>query len=360
VPNLWELQQKIVPDLNQQLLKRYNILRTIYHFQPLGRRLLARRIGFSEREVRGDLEFFGRQGFVRNSSAGAKLTPEGEKILLSLEKLIRKVQGTQEQEKILKRYLGLKEVIIVPGEGDKILRREELARQVGNYLHERIGEEGVLAVTGGTTLAAVAKAMHRGRKKRTQLTVVPGRGGLGEKMELEANTISAEIANALGAQYRLLYLPDSSNPKTLAALKEEPAVAEVLGLLKNTDVLLHGIGVAREMAERRKLPPEEIEIILKRGAVGEAFGYYFNSLGRVVYITPSVGIKLEDLEKINKVIAVAGGIEKAEAIISAVNSSYQDVLITDSEAASAIIKKIKEEGSTYDSKNRDQWVWSDW
>jgi len=360
VPNLWELQKRIVPDLTAQVLKRYHILRTIYHFQPMGRRLLAKRLDFSEREVRGDLEFLARQGLVHNTSAGAMLTPEGEKLLASLVKMVRTIQGTRDQENILKRFFGLDEVIIVPGQGDRVLQREELARQVGNYLHEKTGEEGVLAVTGGTTLAAVARVMKKRRKKRSRLTVVPGRGGLGEKMELEANTIAAEIAQALGAQYRLLYLPETSNPRTLAALKEEPAVAEVLDLLKKTDILLHGIGASLEMARRRRLPSEEIEVIRNRGAVGEAFGYYFNSKKEVVYITPSVGIRLEDLERIERVIAVAGGVEKTEAIMSAVNPLFQDVLITDSDAATAIVNKIKEEGSIDDSKNRNQWVWSDW
>ncbi len=360
MPDLWELQQKIVPDLTEKLLRRYHILRTIYHFQPMGRRLLAKRLDCSEREIRGDLEFLGSQGLVQNTSAGARLTPEGEALLQSLEKMARTAEGTRDQETILKRYFGLKEVIIVPGRGDSILQKEELARRVGNYLHASMGEEGVLAVTGGTTLAAVAAAMKKGRRQRPNLTVVPGRGGLGEKMELEANTIAAEIARALGAQYRLLYLPDSSNPRTLAALKKEPAVSEVLDLLGKTETLLHGIGGSMEMARRRRLPSEEIEVISKRGAVGEAFGYYFNSRGEVVYVTPSVGIKLEDLESIDRVIAVAGGIEKAEAIVSSVNPRFQDVLITDSAAATAIIKKIKEEGSIDDSKNRNQWIWSDW
>ncbi len=347
----WELQEIIVPDLQEQMFRRYDILRTVYHFQPLGRRLLARRLDCPEREVRGDLEFLGSQGLLANTGSGAVLTCEGEELLHNLGKIIARMEGARSQEKILKRYLGLEEIIIVPGRGDRVLRGEELARRVGNYLHKEIGDRGILAVTGGTTLAGVARTMPRGRKKRPGLTVIPGRGGLGESMELEANTIAAEIASALGARYQLLYLPESSSPRTLAALQEEPAVAEVLGLLKRADVLLHGIGEARAMARRRKLPPEEMEVIRRRKAVGEAFGYYFNSHGRVVYITPSVGMKLEDLQRIEKVIAVAGGPEKAEAIISAVNPRYQDVLITDSDAAAAMIKKIEEEGMFDDVKD---------
>ena len=36
-----KLQMKIVPELVEVLEKRYNILRTIYYKQPIGRRILA-------------------------------------------------------------------------------------------------------------------------------------------------------------------------------------------------------------------------------------------------------------------------------------------------------------------------------
>ncbi len=93
-----------------------------------------------------------------------------------------------------------------------------------------------------------------------------------------------------------------------------------------------------EMARRRKLPETEIKDIQGRKAVGEAFGYYFDRHGEAVYATSSIGIRLKDLKRIKKVIAVAGGKEKAKAIMAAVNPLYQDILITDGDAAQAILK----------------------
>ena len=42
-----------------------------------------------------------------------------------------------------------------------------------------------------------------------QTVVVPARGGLGDNVELQANTIATVLAQRMGASYRQLYVPDS-------------------------------------------------------------------------------------------------------------------------------------------------------
>jgi len=78
--------------------------------------------------------------------------------------------------------------------------------------------------------------------------------------------------------------------------------------------------------------------LIKKGAVGEALGYYFNEEGKIVYTTTSVGLHLEDLKNIEKVIVVAADPAKARAIISVVSPVYHDILITDELTAKEIIK----------------------
>lgn len=52
-----ELQKKIVPELVETLEKRYNVLRTIYYNQPIGRRVLANELKIGERVVRNEVSF---------------------------------------------------------------------------------------------------------------------------------------------------------------------------------------------------------------------------------------------------------------------------------------------------------------
>jgi len=58
VENILKLEQKIVPELIDLLGKRYDILRTIYYNQPIGRRILANQMCISERIVRNENKFF--------------------------------------------------------------------------------------------------------------------------------------------------------------------------------------------------------------------------------------------------------------------------------------------------------------
>lgn len=336
------IQRKIVPEMEKTLQIRYTILRTVLHAGAIGRRSLAQRLGETERSIRSDLSFLRQQGFLQTTSAGAALTAEGQAMLEEMDEFMRWFRGIQELEKELKAVLGLEVAMVIPGQNSLYGGKEELGRFAANYLHGEIGQEGILAVTGGSTLASIARAVGWREKKRPGLLVLPGRGGLGENVELEANTIAVELARGLGGRYRLLYLPDNLPPTMKESLKQrDTGLGEVLYLLQQANWLVHGIGQAEEMARRRHLPPPVLEELKGMGAVGEAFGYYFNQEGQVVYHTPSVGLQREDLQSIPRVIAVAGGALKAAAIMAVVDSRYQDVLITDEPAAREILRLAK-------------------
>ncbi len=338
-----DLLKKIVPDMVDSINKRYNILRSLEHAGSMGRRGLVKRLQQPERSIRKDLDFLRSAAYVQMTGAGAVLTQEGRALLKPLDDFIREHRGIIELEEELASHFSLERVVVVPGHEDDQAVKKELGRFTACYLHHEVQDDEVLAVTGGTTLAAVARAMGEGYKKRKDLIVIPGRGGLGEKVEIEANTIAVDIARALGGTYKLLYTPDSLTPSTLETIKKEPAIGEVLSLLERADYMLHGIGEARQMALRRHLPAHEIATIEELGGIGEAFGYYFNREGEVVYTTPSVGIRLKGLKNISKVIAVAGGEEKAQAIMAVVRSNYQNILITDEAAARKLKELLKKE-----------------
>jgi central glycolytic genes regulator len=168
--------------------------------------------------------------------------------------------------------------------------------------------------------------------------VVPGRGGLGEKVEIQANTIAAKIAQKVGGRYRLLHIPDNIKKENIAHLITEPSIERTLETLSNANILLHGVGNADKMAERRNMTDEQINNLSNDGAIGESFGYYFAADGDIVHSTTSVGLSLNKLPEIEKVIAVAAGRGKAEAIVAAVSPRYQDVLITDEQTAEKILR----------------------
>ena len=210
------------------------------------------------------------------------------------------------------------------------------ARILTNILDD--GNKHIVAVSGGTTLAALA-ANVRGNKPNA--VIVPARGGLGDNVELQANTIATVLAQRLGASYRQLYVPDSVSEEILnSILAEDIGVKGVVDIIKRADVLVHGVGQADVMARHRRLPPAFIKELLEKGAVGEAFGQYCSLDGKQIYMTNNAGLMLQDLPKIGTVIGVAGGSSKAAAILSVVRASRQDILITDEAAAHSMVSMI--------------------
>ena len=172
---------------------------------------------------------------------------------------------------------------------------------------------------------------------------------MGDNVELQANTIATVLAQRLGASYRQLYVPDSVSEEILnSILAEDIGVKSVVDIIKQADILVHGVGQASVMARHRRLPPEFIKKLLDDGAVGEAFGQYCAFLaepcaldGRQIYMTNNAGLMLQDLPKIGTVIGVAGGRSKAAAILSVIRASRQDILITDEAAAHDIVRMLE-------------------
>ena len=76
----------------------------------------------------------------------------------------------------------------------------------------------------------------------------------------------------------------------------------------------------------------------KAEAVGESLGFYFNSRREVVGRIKAVGLTQEDIERIELMIAVAGGASKAKAIEAICSHNRKQILITDEAAATAILQ----------------------
>ncbi len=78
----------------------------------------------------------------------------------------------------------------------------------------------------------------------------------------------------------MLHAPEEVRPRYLEQILNEPRIRDVIALGRRADVLLHGIGTAEEMAKRRGIDEATIMDLITKGALGEAFGCYFNAAGR--------------------------------------------------------------------------------
>ena len=339
--DLIEMQQKIVPEITQLMEKRYDILKYIYFNQPIGRRGLSMKLGISERTIRTEVNILKDSGLLNIESMGMYITEEGKNLIRDLEDIMSKIKGLSELESKLEEILNIEEVIILPSDIDENeLVLKDMGRKASKYLRDIIKENMIIGITGGSTMASIADEMTD-RYIGDNILITPARGGLGEDLEIQSNNIAANLASKIGARYKLLHVPDNLEKDTLDTVLKIPVIKDVVETIDNMDILVFGIGRSDNMAERRNLPDEKIEQLHRDGAVSEAFGHYFDIEGKEIWESPTVGLSIDTFKKVPRVIAVAGGKDKAEAIMSVLSLRDKITLITDEGAAKEIINLVE-------------------
>lgn len=343
INSIINLQKKIVPELLETLLLRYNILREVTFDSPIGRRMLATKLGLTERVLRAQVDFLKDSGLLVFSAAGMSVTQEGEMILKELVAYVGKLKNLDDLGKQIASRFHIDKVVIISGDCDRDeIVKKELGRATARILEKILGDEedNIIAVSGGSTLAEVASNIHA---NKPNTIVVPARGGLGDKVEWQANTIAAVLAHRLKCKYKQLYLPDGVSEELLnKILEEDIGVRSVVNLVKKADVLVYGMSRADVMTSRRSFSDELIKKTECKSAVGEAIGQYFSQAGEVVHVTNNAGLVMTDFDTIKKIIGVAGGSSKAEAIFAVISASKLNYLVTDENAARRIVQLVNE------------------
>ena len=331
------LMQKLAPDLAQEIERRALVLERIGALQPVGRRILAARLNLPEREVRTVAALLKEHGLVSLDAAGMSLTPQADEVLPSARLFSRELRGLTKLEMSLSELLGVPKVCVVAGDADTdehVLH--EVGRSAATRLRGFLQSGSTLAVTGGSTIHEVAFNVPQGTPMNVM--VVPARGGIGRALETQANTIACEIAKRLGGHHRFMHLPDHMDEQALTEMRKLREIEETLTLLERADVVLHGVGRADDMARKRQLPAAVEAEVLRKGAVAEAYGCYFDSRGKLVYSASTVSHDLGALKPSCALIAVAAGSRKAAAIASIMKSRPHAMLVTDEGAAKTIME----------------------
>lgn len=333
-----ELIKKIVPEVNDVIQKRYMILKFISYNEPVGRRVISSKLSLKERSVRDEVEILKKENLLTVNKIGMNITDKGQKILDELEDIYIYLRGIPKLEKELKNCLNIREVIIVPGNSSDI---DTFIKEIGstafNVLKRELKDGDIVGITGGSTMAKVAEQGVWDKVTR-DIIVTPARGGLGKDLNTQSNSIAAKLSDELGGGYRLLYIPDNLGKEALEHILKNKEIKESINLIENINILLFGIGRADTMAKRRNLTHEKTDLLLDGGSVAEAFGHFFNIKGEEIWEYETIGISLNKFKSLENLIGVAGGEEKAEAIISISSLNNNMILVTDESAAKKILK----------------------
>ncbi|MDD4080575.1 MAG: sugar-binding domain-containing protein [Eubacteriales bacterium] len=336
----WPTIRRIADKQAEEIAHRALIMERIQAAEPIGRRSLAEALELPEREVRKAADALKAEGLITLTASGMQLTPAGHALMPEILAMCQLFSGLNQVEDQLRAQLKLPEVVIVPGDSDNaphVLRA--IGQAVAGVVGRRVKDGMILAVSGGSTMVAVAHAMS---PLAQGITVVPARGGFGSLAETQADAVAGEMARHMNAACRLMHLPEGMDQETLSKAAKLPGVAETLRMMRNADMIIFGVGRADETAEKRGLDKVQLKLLEKSHAVGEVLGDFISLDGKVVYRSGTLSKDLmADKPDATRIMA-AGGNRKAHAMLAAVRSHPPHVLVIDEGAARAMLQYSKE------------------
>ena len=254
-------------------------------------------------------------------------------------------RAPQLEQQVLAKF-GLKDVRILEtrGRGD-----EETLRGVSllaaRYIDSVIKEDTILGVSWGRAVHTTVELLKPERK--IPIKVVQLFGAAIPNSQTDGFDVVRRAATTYGGECYYIHAPlFVDNAETRDALLENPHIKETLRIAENADIVVTGIGSLESALSPSQtwlgyLSDEAIAELKKKGAVGHICAHHYDLIGNVLPIKIHegiVGVGLELLKKVPVVIGVASGIEKARAILGALNGKLINTLITDDSTAERVLE----------------------
>lgn len=180
-------------------------------------------------------------------------------------------------------------------------------------------------------------------------TVVPLMGGLGHiSPSFQVHAMSRVLSEKLGGEWKTHYVPAIvESPEVRQSLLASSDARSIIEYWAKLSVAVVGIGNVDlgpevEMLFADYLDDERFSYLRQAQAAGDICMRFFDAMGRPITdgLPGVTSIELSQLRQIPYTVGVAGGAEKAEAILGAVRAGYINVLITDETAATRILELI--------------------
>ncbi|WP_051274026.1 sugar-binding transcriptional regulator [Arsenicicoccus bolidensis] len=250
-------------------------------------------------------------------------------------------------EEHLEKTYGLVDSVVVDAEGALGDVIPALGAAAATYLGETFtGGDRVGISSWSASLLATVDAL-RPRYKTVVDLVAQLVGGLGDpQVQVAATRLLDRLATTTGAQPLFLPTPASvPDPGDRAVYLRDPATLKTQAAWSALTVALVGIGSVEPSPMLRSsgnaVNSAQQEQLRDLGAVGDVLLRYFDSQGELIesdFNDSVLGISPESFMQIPRRIGVAGGGNKVDAIRAAVRGRWINVLITDVETATAMLR----------------------
>ncbi|QEH45618.1 transcriptional regulator LsrR [Aggregatibacter actinomycetemcomitans] len=306
---------------------------------------------FGEEELLARIAWFYYHDNLTQSEIGDKLKLPRLKVSRLLEKGrqsgIIKVQinsrftGCLELEEALQQHFRLKHIRILP-----TLEQHEINERLGigaaQMLMSLLKPNQMLAIGFGDTIMKTLKYANE-FITHNAIKLITLSGGVGPYMKGIGQLDGSCSVSIIPAPLR------ASSIEAAKLFKREACVRDIMLAACSANAAIVGIGATRQKGQATLLrsgyiTEEKQQIIRNQGAVGDILGYFMRKDGSLQPDMPLheelISVSLENLKKIPHVIGVAGGEDKVEAILSALQGNHINSLVTEENTARMMLAQL--------------------
>jgi DNA-binding transcriptional regulator LsrR (DeoR family) len=253
------------------------------------------------------------------------------------------IAGCVALEETLKERHGLAVCEVVPDVDDAPLPLRTLGTAGARFIRTLIemAEHRLIGIGHGRTLAAAADHMPSVPANGTRFVSLLG--GLTRRFAANPFDVIHRLAERTGAEAYLMPVPFFANSvEDKSVMLAQAGVREAVALGAEASLSVAGIGEVTQqgfIASLNMVSPSEMKELNAAGAVGEIFGHFFDAAGREIPNSVSDRAMAPEMARLrqSKIVAIAGGTEKIEAIRSVLASGLLHGLITDEATAARLV-----------------------
>ncbi|MDJ0684607.1 MAG: sugar-binding transcriptional regulator [Alphaproteobacteria bacterium] len=248
------------------------------------------------------------------------------------------------EDRLAHRY-GLDYCEVAPDLLEEGLPLRALGASGASYLRRELdsGRNAIIGFGHGRTLAAIVDQLpHREAGNAAFVSLL---GGLNQNFAANPHDVMHRLANKTGAAAYFMPVPIFANTaRDREVLLAQRGVRDVLDMGLRSELKIVGIGTAKphaSLVSSGMIQLEEIADVIVKGGVGELLGTFFDKHGEPVD-TALTGRALSvgpEVREGTRIVGIAGGAEKIEAIRAVLESGRLSGLITDERTAMALAKQ---------------------
>jgi DNA-binding transcriptional regulator LsrR (DeoR family) len=255
------------------------------------------------------------------------------------------IAGCMALEEQLKDIFGLEHCEVVPNIDEGPLPLRTLGMAGARYIKGLIesGKHELIGIGHGRTLAVAADYLPSIDAKQTHFVSLLG--GLTRRFSASPFDVVHRLAERTGAEAYIMPVPFFANTvKDRQVLESQYGVSDVLAMAKRATLYIAGIGEVdfkSFIATGGMVSEDDIGEVRRSGAVGEMLGQFFREDGSHVPNAVSdraLAPRLAEL-KSHRIVALAGGTAKTQAIRAILASGLLYGLITDEATAKRLVKE---------------------